>query len=332
MKVAVVILNWNGRKLLEEFLPSVIQYSEKEAIVYVADNASTDDSVSIIKNKFPSIKIIQNKSNGGYAKGYNDALKNLSEDLLVLLNNDVEVTLDWLTPIISEFKKDEKLVAAQPKILDFKNKAYFEYAGAAGGFIDQLGYPYCKGRVFNTIEKDEGQYNETKTIFWATGACLIVRNESFKKIEGFDEDFFAHQEEIDLCWRLQILGDSIKCIGTSAVYHVGGATLSNYDSKKTFYNFRNSLLMLLKNVYSSKVWFLIFIRLLLDGLAGVQFLLQGKWKHTLAIIKAHFSFYSLIPTFLKKRKKNTTQIKYYNIKSIVWNYFIRKNCTFKQLK
>lgn len=331
MKVAVVILNWNGEKLLKQFLPSVIQCSEKVATVYVADNASTDDSVSIVKNEFPSVKIIQNKSNGGYAKGYNDALKNLSEDLLVLLNNDVEVTPDWLIPIISEFKQDEKLVAAQPKILDFKNKSYFEYAGAAGGFIDQLGYPYCRGRIFNSLEKDEGQFNETKTIFWATGACLIVKNKSFKNIEGFDEEFFAHQEEIDLCWRLQSNGGSIKCIGTSAVYHVGGATLSSYDSKKTFYNFRNSLLMLLKNVNSSKVWLLLFTRLLLDGLAGVQFLFQGKWKHTLAIIKAHFSFYSLIPTYLKKRKKNITQINYYNIKSIVWEYYIRKNCTFKQL-
>ena len=332
MKVAVVILNWNGKKLLEQFLPSVINYSEKEATIYVADNASTDDSVSFVKNKFPSIKIIQNKTNGGYAKGYNDALKDLSEDLFVLLNSDVEVSPNWLSPIISEFKNDPNLVAAQPKILDYNNRNQFEYAGAAGGFIDQFGYPYCRGRVFNTMEKDEGQYNDVIPVFWATGACLIVRNQSYKDINGLDEGFFTHQEEIDLCWRLQSQGGVIKYIGKSTVYHVGGATLSSYNSKKTFYNFRNSLLMLLKNVNSSKVWLLIFTRLLLDGLAGIQFLIQGKWKHTLAIIKAHFSFYSLIPTYLKKRAKNTTQFKYYSIKSIVWNYFIRKNRTFKQLK
>jgi GT2 family glycosyltransferase len=332
MNVAIVILNWNGKKLLEQFLPSVISCSEKEATIYLADNASTDDSVLFVQNNFPSIKIIQNKTNGGYAKGYNDALKNLSEDLFVLLNSDVAVSLNWLTPIISEFKKDDNLVAAQPKILDYNNKSYFEYAGAAGGFIDQLGYPYCRGRIFNTIEKDKGQYDDITTIFWATGACLFVRKTAYNDVDGLDEGFFTHQEEIDLCWRLQLQGGTIKYIGKSTVYHIGAATLSVYSSKKTFYNFRNSLLMLIKNVSSSKVWFLLFIRLILDGLAGFQFLIQGKWRHSLAIIKAHFSFYRLIPTYLKKRNKNCTPFKYYHIKSIVWNYFIRKNRTFKQLK
>ena len=332
MNVAVVILNWNGKKLLEQFLPSVISCSEKEATIYLADNASTDDSFSLVQNKFPSIKIIQNKTNGGYAKGYNDALKNLTEDLFVLLNNDVAVSPNWLTPIIYEFKKDDNLVAAQPKILDYHNKSYFEYAGAGGGYIDQLGYPYCRGRIFNTLEKDKGQYDNTTTVFWATGACLFVRKTAYNEVEGLDEGFFAHQEEIDLCWRLQSQGGTIKYIGKSTVYHIGGATLSSYSSKKTFYNFRNSLLMLIKNVSSSKVWFLLFIRLILDGLAGFQFLIQGKWRHSLAIIKAHLSFYRLIPTYLKKRNKNSTQFKYYHIKSIVWNYFIRKNRTFKQLK
>jgi len=332
MNVAVVILNWNGKKLLEQFLPSIISCSEKEATIYLADNASTDDSVSLVQNKFPSIKIIQNKTNGGYAKGYNDALKNLTEDLFVLLNNDVAVSPNWLTPIVSEFKKDDNLVAAQPKILDYNNKSYFEYAGAGGGYIDQLGYPYCRGRIFNTLEKDKGQYDDTTTVFWATGACLFVRKTAYNEVDGLDEEFFAHQEEIDLCWRLQSQGGTIKYIGKSTVYHLGGATLSSYSSKKTFYNFRNSLLMLIKNVSSSKVWFLLFIRLILDGLAGFQFLIQGKWRHSLAIIKAHVSFYRLIPTYLKKRNKNSTQFKYYHIKSIVWNYFIRKNRTFKQLK
>ena len=332
MNVAVVILNWNGKKLLEQFLPSVISCSEKVATIYIADNASTDDSVSFVKNNFPSIKIIQNKTNGGYAKGYNDALEGLTEDLFVLLNSDILVSNNWLTTIISEFKKDENLVAAQPKILDYNNKSYFEYAGAGGGYIDRLGYPYCRGRIFNTLEKDKGQYDDITPIFWASGACLFVRKTAYKEVDGFDEVFFTHQEEIDLCWRLQSKGGTIKYIGKSTVYHIGGATLSSNNSKKTFYNFRNTLLMLIKNVGSSKIYLLLIIRLILDGLAGLQFLSQGKWKHSLAIIKAHFSFYRLIPIYLKKRNNNKTQFKYYHIKSIVWNYFIRKNRTFKQLK
>ena len=199
MKVAVVILNWNGRELLEQFLPSVVKFSKEEATIYVADNASTDNSVVFVNENFPEVTIIQNSSNGGYAKGYNDALKNLTEDIFVLLNSDVEVTQNWLTPIISEFKNDTKLVAAQPKILDFKNKELYEYEGAAGGFIDQLGYPYCRGRVFNTLEKDNNQYNDIIDVFWATGACLFIKKEAFWNVNGLDEEFFAHQEEIDLC-------------------------------------------------------------------------------------------------------------------------------------
>ena len=330
MKVAIVILNWNGKKILEQFLPSVVEYSE-EATIYVADNASTDKSIPYLKEKFSKVNIIQNKTNGGYAKGYNDALKNVTEDLLVLLNNDVEVTQNWLQPIINEFKRDNSLIAAQPKILDFNNKRYFEYAGAGGGFIDQLGYPYCRGRIFNTIEKDKGQYNDIKKIFWASGACFIVRSNEFKELNGFDENFFTHQEEIDLCWRIQQNGGIIKYIGNSTVYHIGGATLSNINPIKTFYNFRNSLLMLVKNIKSSKVWIILFMRLLMDGIAGIHFLIQGKWKHTLAIVKAHFSFYSLLPRYINKVYKIRKEIKYYHIKSIVWNYFIRKNRIFKEL-
>jgi GT2 family glycosyltransferase len=330
MKIAIVILNWNGKKLLEQFLPSVVEFSE-EATIYIADNASTDKSIPYLKEKFSKVTIIQNKTNGGYAKGYNDALKNVTEDLLVLLNNDVEVTQNWLQPIINEFKRDNSLIAAQPKILDFNNKRCFEYAGAGGGFIDQLGYPYCRGRIFNTIEKDKGQYNDIKKIFWASGACFIVRSNEFKELNGFDENFFTHQEEIDLCWRIQQNGGIIKYIGNSTVYHIGGATLSNINPIKTFYNFRNSLLMLVKNIKSSKVWIILFMRLLMDGIAGIHFLIQGKWKHTLAIVKAHFSFYSLLPRYINKVYKIRKEIKYYHIKSIVWNYFIRKNRIFKEL-
>jgi len=330
VKIAIVILNWNGKQLLETFLPSVLSFS-KEATVYVADNASTDDSVSFLTENFPEVNIIQNKTNGGYAKGYNEALKNLEEDILVLLNSDVEVTQNWLSPITEAFKTTPNLVAAQPKILDYKNKDYFEYAGAAGGYIDKLGYPFCRGRIFNTIEKDTGQYNDEKTIFWASGACLFIKKDAFEKANGFDEDFFAHQEEIDLCWRLQSNGGVIKYIGTSKVYHVGGATLATENPKKTFYNFRNTLLMLLKNIKGPKVFFILLIRMLLDGLAAIQFLIQGKFKHIGAIFKAHLSFYTLFYTFLKKRKLYASNFEYFNKKSVVWSYFARNKRRFNDL-
>ncbi|MBX2826622.1 MAG: glycosyltransferase family 2 protein [Flavobacteriaceae bacterium] len=330
MKVAVVILNWNGKSLLEQFLPSVLAHS-KEANIYVADNASTDDSLHFLSEHYPQVDVIQNSENGGYAKGYNDALINLTEDVFVLLNNDVEVTKGWLTPMITAFENDPSLVAAQPKILDYKDKSYFEYAGAGGGFIDRLGYPYCRGRIFNTLEVDEGQYDDVISIFWATGACLFVRNEAFWEVGGLDEDLFAHMEEIDLCWRLQIRGGAIKYFGNSTLYHLGGATLTAANPKKTFYNFRNSLLILLKNVKGFVAWRRIFIRMLWDGVAGILFLLQGKPSHFLAVIKAHISFYRLLPKFLKKRKKWASDLSYSTINSIVWKYFIAKKRNFNNL-
>ena len=330
MKVAVVILNWNGKDLLEKFLPSVIACSN-EASIYLADNASTDNSVAFVSEFFPSVKIIQNKVNGGYAKGYNDALKNLSEEILVLLNSDVEVTENWLKPVISEFEKNSSVVAAQPKILDYKNKEYFEYAGAAGGFIDKYGYPFCRGRIFDTLEKDTGQYNDVSQIFWASGACLFVKAGAFWEAGGLDEDYFAHQEEIDLCWRLQSKGGKILYVGASKIYHVGGATLAALNPKKTFYNFRNSLLNLLKNASGGRAFVSIFMRMLLDSLAALQFLVQGKPKHFFAIAKAHASFYGLASKFLQKRKKNASTIKYFKTESIVFQYFILKKKHFKQL-
>lgn len=329
MNIAIVILNWNGKQLLEQFLPSVVAYS-KEANIYVADNASTDDSVAFLTEKFPGVTVIRNKTNGGYARGYNEALSRLAEDFFVLLNSDVEVTANWLSPIVEAFEADRSLVAAQPKILDYKNRDYFEYAGAGGGFLDALGYPYCRGRIFNSIEKDHGQYDDTATIFWATGACLFVKREAFWNAGGFDEDLFTHQEEIDLCWRLQAKGGLVKYIGTSTIYHVGGATLVSSNPKKTFYNFRNSLLILLKNAKGKTVWALIIIRLLLDGLAGIQFLFQGKIAHCVAVIKAHFGFYYLFPKFLKKRKLHATSFKYFSRKSLVWDYFVLKRTIFKE--
>ena len=327
MNVAIVILNYNGKALLEQFLPSVLEYSQ-QATVYLADNASTDGSVAFVKEHFSKANLIINTQNGGYAKGYNDALKNLKEDVFVLLNSDVEVTQGWLSPILEAFKDTKNVVAVQPKILDYKNKDYFEYAGAAGGYIDALGYPYCRGRIFNTLEKDTGQFNDSRQIFWASGACIAVKKEAFIKAGGFDEDLFAHQEEIDLCWRMQQQAGCIQYIGSSTVYHLGGGTLGVENPKKTFYNFRNSLLVMLKNNNRSWVWAILFVRMLLDALAAWQFLLSGKPSHFIAIFKAHLSFYSLVPRFIKKRYKHTKKIAYYQIKSIVWMYFIRKKTTF----
>ncbi len=326
MKIAIVILNWNGKKLLETFLPSIIKFSN--STIYVADNASSDDSVKFVKNNFSSVKIIQNKTNGGYAKGYNEALKHIDADIYCLINSDIEVTENWLSPILSVFEKEENTAIIQPKILDFKDKTKFEYAGAGGGFIDKFGYPYCRGRIFDTLEKDNDQYNDTTEIFWASGACFFIRSEVFHKLKGFDEDYFAHQEEIDLCWRTKNLGYTIKYVGTSTVYHVGGATLSETNPFKTYLNFRNNLLTLLKNLPSNLVFFIIFSRLWLDGIAGIRFAFQLKFKHVLAIIKAHFSFYSLFFKFLQKRKKIKQINNYYERKSIIWNYFIKNKQVF----
>ena len=329
MKLAIVILNWNGKALLEQFLPSVIEHS-KEATIYVADNASTDDSVSFVKTTYPSVKIIKNKENGGYAKGYNDALKHIEADAFCLLNSDVEVTKNWLPPIIETFKKETNTAIIQPKLLDYKKKDYFEYAGAAGGYIDKYGYPYCRGRIFNTIEKDLNQYDDTAEIFWASGACLFIRRDVFQQLNGLDEYFFAHMEEIDLCWRAKNLGYHIKYIGQSKIYHVGGATLNNTNPKKTYLNFRNSLFVLTKNA-KGLLLPLILVRLILDGIAGIKFLLEAKPKHTMAIVKAHFGFYNNLRRLLKQRKSTKNKIRYYQKTSIVFDYFVYKKNIYKSL-
>lgn len=330
LSTAVVILNWNGRDLLREFLPSVLQHSQG-ANIYVADNASTDDSVSIVNKEFPAVKIIQNKENGGYAKGYNDALKHLSEDVFILLNSDVEVTENWLEPILDIFHKEPKTAAVQPKLLDYKNKNYFEYAGAAGGFIDMLGYPYCRGRIFDSLEEDHGQYNDDTYIFWASGACLAIRNFAFYEAGGLDETYFAHQEEIDLCWRLHNLGYNIKYTGASRVYHLGGATLNSMNPRKTFFNFRNSLFSLLKNTPETTAFLLIFLRMILDALAAIKFIAAGKFAHFYAIFQAHLSFYRHLTILLKKRKNLQKKKDYYNQKSIVISYFIGGKRKFSEL-
>jgi GT2 family glycosyltransferase len=331
-KVAVVILNWNGRFFLETFLPSVVKYSINEARIIVADNNSTDDSLIFLKENYPEIEIIINKHNYGFAKGYNEALKHVEAEYFVLLNSDVEVTENWITPIISLMDKDKNIAACQPKIKDYNNQEYFEYAGAAGGFIDYLGYPLCRGRVFNHLEEDLGQYNDETEIFWATGACLFVRAEYYNQIKGLDNHFFAHMEEIDLCWRLKNIGYKIMYSPYSTVYHVGGGTLNKINPRKTYLNFRNNLFLLHKNLPKNRRVWIIFLRLMLDGLAGIKLLLEGKPKHTLAIIKAHFKFYGGISQNKHKRqeisKPNLTGML---SKNILLASFIKKQYTFKQI-
>lgn len=331
MKTAIVILNWNGKKLLEQFLPSVVNFSSDEAEVYVVDNASTDSSIDFIKQNYPSVKIIKNSINGGYAKGYNDALQHIEADVYCLLNSDIEVTKNWLTPVLKVFKEEESTAIIQPKLLDFKDKTKFEYAGAGGGFIDLYGYPYCRGRVFNYLETDNGQFNDTTTIFWASGACLFIRSQVYHQLNGFDEDYFAHQEEIDLCWRAQNEGYTIKYVGASTVYHVGGATLQESNPHKTFLNFRNSLLNVVKNVPKQWFLFVIFSRLILDGIAGLKFIIELRPIHTWAIIKAHFSFYKNFLRFLSKRKALQKKSNYNLHTSIVWQYFALGRKKFENL-
>ena len=332
MKLAIVILNWNGEKLLAQFLPSIVDFSSDSADIYIADNASSDDSVAYVTHSFPSVKIVRNTSNGGFAKGYNEALRSIEADLYCLINSDVEVTSNWLTPVIEVFKREKNTAIIQPKLLDYHYKRKFEYAGAGGGFIDFYGYPYCRGRVFHCLEKDEGQFNDTTEIFWASGACFFIRSQVYEQLGGFDEDYFAHQEEIDLCWRTQNEGYDVKYVGASTVYHVGGATLQESNPRKTFLNFRNSLINIVKNVPKQWFLFVFFSRLVLDGFAGVKFIVEMKPIHTWAILKAHLSLYRNFFKFLKKRQRLQKKHHYHLHTSVVWQYFILCKKKFKQLR
>ncbi len=320
MDLAIVILNWNGKNWLEKFLPSVIEHS-KNSFIYVIDNCSTDYSISFLRENFPTIKIIHNKENHGFAGGYNAGLKKIDHEFYCLLNSDVEVTENWLTPIQNIFASDPQIAAVQPKILDFNNRNYFEFAGAGGGFIDNLGYPYCRGRVFEKIEKDQGQYDDEVEIFWASGCCFFIRSEDFWAQNGFDARFFAHQEEIDLCWRLKNSGNKIYYTGKSTVYHVGGGTLNKQSPQKTFLNMRNNLSMILKNTPLFSGIFLIFFRMILDGFAGIYFGYKNGKSHFWAVIRAHFSFYSQIPQTLKLRQKNQIT-HFYEEKWLVFKNFL----------
>lgn len=333
MKVAIVILNWNGKELLEKFLPSIIAHSPIELCdIYVADNASTDDSIVFIKKHFSGIKIIQNASNGGFAKGYNDALNQVDAPLYALVNSDIEVTENWLELILNYFKTHPNTAIIQPKILDYNNKDKFEYAGAAGGFIDSYGFAFCRGRIFNNLEFDKNQYDDTTDIFWASGACFFIRSKVFHELKGFDENYFAHFEEIDLCWRAQNSDYTVSYVGTSTVYHVGGATLKENNPHKTFLNFRNSLLTLIKNSPSKGLFKTLILRLVFDGLAGAKFLFEFKPAHTFAIIKAHFSFYYHLRNYLKKRKEQPSKLAgFHKTKSIVWQFYIKNKRNFSDL-
>jgi len=324
VKVAIVILNWNGRKFLEQFLPSVLLHSAGSAEVIIADNASTDDSVSWMQEHYPNVRLIRNKENGGFAKGYNDALKEVDAEYYVLLNSDIEVTENWIDPVIRMMDADKNIAACQPKLLSWYQRDTFEYAGAAGGFIDRYGYPFCRGRIFFTVEKDEGQYDDACEVFWATGACMFVRAELYHKHGGLDEDFFAHMEEIDFCWRLKIAGYKIMYCPDSKVYHIGGGTLPKNSSRKTYLNFRNNFTLLYKNLPSKQLFPVFFVRLILDGVAGVKFLISGGFADMFAVTRAHFSFYRHLASHRRKRK--TLQQKEVNCTykgNLVWEHYVK---------
>lgn len=327
MKIALVILNWNGEKLLQTFLPKMITNSP-EAEIVIVDNASEDNSVAYVETTFPEVTIIKHAKNYGFAKGYNKALAKIKADVFCLINSDIEVTPGWLNPICKHYKNNRMAGIVQPKILDYKNKELFEYAGGAGGYIDKYGYAYCRGRVFDTLEKDNNQYGAAE-IGWASGACFFIKSTDYQLLDGLDEDYFAHYEEIDLCWRASNNGVQIDYFPDSIVYHVGGATLNKSNPFKTFLNFRNSLFTLLKNLPRRKILPIIFTRMLLDGLAGLLFLIQGKPMHIFSIVKAHFSFYSNFSLMRSKRSKYQ-RTNYYQTKSIVWNYYIKGQKTFRE--
>lgn len=330
--VAIVILNWNGRKFLEDFLPGVIQHSEKDAVIYVADNGSSDDSLDFVQAKFPSVRIIRNGSNFGFAGGYNEALKHVVTDYFILLNSDIEVTPGWIKPVIDLMESNDTIAACQPKLLSFHDRNKFEYAGAAGGFIDQYGYPFCRGRLFQSLEEDKGQYNDVTEIFWASGACLFVKADVFRELGGFDERFFAHMEEIDFCWRAKLKGYKIMYCPDSVVYHVGGGTLPKRSWKKTYLNIRNNNIMIFKNLPSKNFGLKIFYRLVLDGVASIKFLFDGGLMDMWAVCKAHWKYFFILPKLRRERRftEHPRVSKIYR-KNLVFEYFLRKKKRFTDL-
>lgn len=335
--VAVVILNYNGKKFFQQFLPGILENSVPHTVI-VADNGSTDDSLTWLSANYPQVRIVNNMGNYGYADGYNRALREVTADYYVLLNSDVEVTPGWIEPVIALMQSDRSIAACQPKTLDYRQRQLFEYAGASGGFIDKYGYPFCRGRVFNSIEEDKHQFDDAIEVFWATGACLFVRSSAFWQVGGFDGDYFAHMEEIDLCWRLKNVGHRIFVQPASVVYHVGGGTLNKLSSRKTFLNFRNNLITYTKNNTARFLFFRIIFRMFLDGVAAFKFLFDGQPKHFFAVLKAHFYYYLWLPRTLKKRRQmrrlpgfrfNSSQI--YN-GNVVAEHFLKKKRSFTELR
>lgn len=319
-KLAVAILNWNGRNWLEKFLPDVVQFSQN-ADIYVIDNLSTDDSIEFLEKNFPTVNIIKNDENYGFAGGYNEGLKSVKNEYYCLLNSDVEVTENWTAPVLELLESNSSISAVQPKVLSYHNRNYFEFAGAAGGLIDNLGYPYCRGRVFDDLEEDKGQYNDETEIFWASGCCFFIRSKDFWDQNGFDARFFAHQEEIDLCWRLINGGKKIYYTGKSSVYHVGGGTLNKQSAQKTYLNIRNNLSMMLKNLPFPQLIWLIFFRLCLDGVAGIYFGLKHGFPHLWAVVRAHFGFYAQLPGTWKLRQKHQKN-NFYQSKWLIFKHFL----------
>ena len=334
LKVSIVILNWNGRKYLQQFLPSVLSTSYDNYEVIIADNGSTDDSISFLETNYPAIRLIRFTENYGFAKGYNEALKQVQSDYYLLLNSDVEVQANWLQPMVSLLESNKNIAACQPKILSYKNKTVFEYAGAAGGWLDKYGYPFAKGRVFDVTEEDKGQYDQTEPIFWASGAALFIRPAIFHQMKGFDEYFFAHQEEIDLCWRIQLAGHKIYSCPASIVYHVGGGTLPRGNSLKTYLNFRNNRIMMSKNLpFAKKLW-VMPIRNFLDAVSAWKGLLTGDGGYFIAILRAQLAF---IKWWLFYQNKSVFPITKKGIlsgylqKNMVWQHFAKKKKHFDEI-
>lgn len=334
-QVVVAILNWNGIDFLKKFLPTVVEHSINDATVCVIDNGSTDDSLAYIRENHPNVTIIDNKKNYGFAEGYNRGLSQIDADYFVLLNSDVEVTANWIPPVIA-YMKTSNISACQPKIRDYHNKPLFEHAGAAGGYLDRDGFPFCAGRIMDSFELDTGQYDNNQEVFWASGAALFFDAKLYKKVGGLDEDFFAHMEEIDLCWRIKNQGYKVGRCGSSIVYHWGGGTLKKINPFKTYLNFRNNLFLLTKNYFHGFFWGKLFKRMLLDGVAGIKFITEGNFKYFWAVMKAHFYFYMNLPLMLRKRKALKKELNNQNLhgvynNSILLDYFFRKKTKFDDL-
>ncbi len=329
MKTSVVILNWNGRNFLEKFLPAVLEHTTlPDTEIVVADNGSTDESVNYLHAHFPTVRLVVLDQNYGFAEGYNRALQHIQAEYYVLLNSDVEVTAGWLEPLVAQMDTHPNVAACQPKIKAYHNKPYFEHAGAAGGMIDMLGYPFCRGRIMHYTEQDHRQYDNVADVLWASGACLCVRAEVFHTVGGFDGEFFAHMEEIDLCWRLKSRAYDIQCIPQSTVYHVGGGTLHVESPRKTYLNFRNNLLMLYKNLPCKQLCWVMLVRLLMDYAATIPFLVSGKWANAQSVVRARFDFWKMRSAFKPKRRENLRLQTCHKVngivnRCIVWDYYVR---------